>query len=118
MWRTQNSAAVCPGSKNHPAKGVSVLLVTLKKHEWDYILESLCNHADESKCGTSPVKSEISNNVGPVKIFFERTSPFHSVERSLLWFFVVPCIDDHGSFGNLAVGFSPTQRSLRSQLRP
>jgi hypothetical protein len=50
---------------------------------------------------------DISNSVGPVKSFFERTSPFTSVSGLLLAFFDL-CIDDHGSFGNLSIGFGPT----------
>src|SRR5262245_482888 len=47
---------------------------------------------------------------------FEHTSPF-TPRSGLICFFHV-CVDDHGSFRNLSVGFSPTQTSLRSVLRP
>jgi hypothetical protein len=82
-----------------------------------YLLGKCCCFANESldtssrakptSCQT-PVKSNISNNVGPVKPFFEQTSPF--TPRSGLVRFVDLCIDDHGSF----VIFGPTQTSLRS----
>ena len=65
---------------------------------------------------------DISNNVGPVKSFFQffsavfvfswRTTPF--TPRSGLVGLVHLSFDDHGSFRNLSVGFSPTQTSLRS----
>jgi hypothetical protein len=70
-----------------------------------YLLGKCCCFANESldtssrakptSCQT-PVKSNISNNVGPVKPFFEQTSPF--TPRSGLVRFVDLCIDDHGSF--------------------
>src|SRR5215469_6414033 len=47
---------------------------------------------------------------------FRRTSPL--TPKSGLVRFFHRCIDDHGSFRNLSVGFSPTQTSLRSVLRP
>jgi hypothetical protein len=49
---------------------------------------------------------DISNNVGPVKFFFEQTSPF--TPQSGLMRFAGFCIDGHGSFRNLSVGFGPT----------
>src|SRR6516165_7363728 len=71
-------------------------------------------------------KPDISNNADLVKpsflifllflFFFEQTSPF--TPKSGLNCSVYLCIDDHGSFRNLSVGFSPTQTSLRSVLRP
>src|SRR6516165_2669893 len=71
-------------------------------------------------------KPDISNNADLVKpsflifllflFFFEQTSPF--TPKSGLNCSVYLCFDDHGSFRNLSVGFSPTQTSLRSVLRP
>jgi hypothetical protein len=70
--------------------------------------------------------SDISKNVGSVKSFFdffcllfsffEHTAPFtpaSGLNRCLVF-----CFNDHGSFRNLSVGFSPTQTSHRSKLRP
>ena len=69
---------------------------------------------------------DISNNADRVKsfflsfftfsFFFKRTSPFTPKSGLIRFFFF--CDDDHGSFRNLPVGFSPTQTSLRSVLRP
>ena len=49
---------------------------------------------------------DISNNVGPVKSFLRTLHP--SLRRVVLFVFVTSRIDDHGSFGNLSVGFGPT----------
>src|SRR3974377_718204 len=60
-------------------------------------------------------KPDISNSVGPVKIFL--SALLRSTPLSVFFIrFVARRIDDHGSFGNLSVGFSPTQTSLRSEL--
>src|SRR5215469_10465007 len=48
--------------------------------------------------------------------FFERTSPF--TPKSGLICSVKLCFDDHRLVCNLSIGFSPTQTSLRSKLRP
>ena len=66
--------------------------------------------------------ADISNSADSVKPFFlfflmfssfsKHTSPF--TPRSGLSCSVKRCFDDHGSFRNLPVGFSPTQTSLRS----
>ena len=55
----------------------------------------------------------ISNSVGPVKILLSALLRSTPLSVSFIRF-VARRIDDHGSFGNLSVGFSPTQRSLRS----
>ncbi len=49
---------------------------------------------------------DISNNVGPVKLFL--SALLRSLPRVVLFVFFGLCIDDHGSFRNLSVGFSPT----------
>ena len=50
----------------------------------------------------------------PFLFFHGRTTPF--TPRSGLVGLVHLSFDDHGSFRNLSVGFSPTQTSLRSDL--
>src|SRR6516165_9109022 len=65
----------------------------------------------------------ISNNVGPVKFVFLFCRLFsflstllRSLQRVAL---LLPSrLDGHGSFVICAVGFGPTQPSLRSKLRP
>jgi len=52
----------------------------------------------------------------PFLFFHGRTTPF--TPRSGLVGLVHLSFDDHGSFRNLSVGFSPTQTSLRSKLQP
>src|SRR5216683_1471973 len=66
-------------------------------------------HLSGTHYRTSLTMSALSN-------CFRRHCSVHSCEWSclLLWL----CIDDHGSFGNLSIGFGPTQTSLRSVLRP
>jgi len=49
---------------------------------------------------------DISNSVGPVKLFLSALLP--TLRRVVLFVFVTSRIDDHGSFGNLSVGFGPT----------
>src|SRR6267378_6873888 len=61
-------------------------------------------------------KPDISNNVGSVKSFFERTSPFTPV--SGLPGYLRPLHRRPRLVRNLSIGFSPTQTSLRSVLRP
>jgi len=60
--------------------------------------------------------TDISNNVGSVKSFFERTSPFTPV--SGLPGYLRPLHRRPRLVRNLSIGFSPTQTSLRSVLRP
>jgi hypothetical protein len=63
---------------------------------------------------------DISNNVGSVNPFFERTS-FFSPKRVFLFRFFLVLSSLHRRprlVRNLAVGFSPTQTSHRSKLRP
>jgi len=62
------------------------------------------------------VAPDISNNVGSVKSFFERTSPFTPV--SGLPGYLRPLHRRPRLVRNLSIGFSPTQTSLRSVLRP
>src|SRR6266478_3900405 len=63
-----------------------------------------------------PTLPDISNNVGSVKSFFERTSPFTPV--SGLPGYLRPLHRRPRLVRNLSIGFSPTQTSLRSVLRP
>ncbi len=49
---------------------------------------------------------DISNSVGPVKYFLSRLR--RSLRRVVFVVRFVRCIDDHGSFGSLSVGFGPT----------
>ena len=65
---------------------------------------------------TMPTLSSLFVFLFTFSSFFKRTSPF-TPKSGLVGFFHL-CVDDHGSFRNLSVGFSPTQTSLRSVLRP
>ncbi len=65
-------------------------------------------------------KPDISNNVGSVKLFLKTLLSFHLKEffSFVLFRFLFFLHQRPRLVSNLAVGFSPTYTSLRSELRP
>jgi hypothetical protein len=85
-------------------KGLSGNSTALPAHR----LLQIANAVSHAETGEVPVKHFLSSLLDSLKRVFSSAS------------FAVLLIgpDKHGSFVNLAVGFSPTQTSLRSKLRP
>src|SRR5438874_5629357 len=73
-------------------------------------------HVSGPVAATFPSTPLISNNVGPVKLFL--STLLFSLKRVFLFRFLSALHRRPRLVRNLAGGFSPTQTSLRSKLRP